>query len=357
MNKSAFRTAVIAAAALGALASSADAKTVKWTAVAGSAPFVGPVKILKDVIIPEINKRIAAENKDFKIEWTQAYAQSLAKFPDVFETLEEGIAHLAVNFPNFEASKLPLEQYMRVVPWGVIDNLTAVRIDEAVRKKVPELDAAWPKFNQIRLSSAASPSFDMFTTFAIKRVDDLKGKKIGASGSYASYLRGTGAVAVNAMMASSYVDIKNGVYDGYPISIALALPLKTYEVAKYYTGVHFAATVTPTITVNKKAFEALPGWVRKIIRESADLYGPKYAAFEDGRRGKFIGIMKSKGVKFSELPKSEIKRWANMMPNVPKEWAERVEKRNKLPAKKVLRVYMDELRSRNIDPVRNWDKE
>ena len=44
------------------------------------------------------------------------------------------------------------------------------------------------------------------------------------------------------------------------------------------------------------------------------------------------------------------------MPNIAKEWADRLEAR-KVPGRAVLSAFMDELRARKIDIARQWDRE
>ena len=356
MSRKIVLAALCGLAAAGFIAPAAAQTVVKWTSVAGSPPHLGPLKVVKEQIIPEINRRIAAENKNFKIEWTEAYAQSLAKFTEVFEAVEEGIAHYGLNFTNFEESKLPLEQYVRVVPFGVGSAMTIMEIDAAIRRQVPEMDAAWVKHNQYRLSSAGNTGMWLVTNFPVAKLDDLKGHKIGASGSFANYLRGTGAVAVNAAMAESYNDIRNGLYDGYVMSVVLAFPFRTYQVAKNFTNAGFGSVITPTVSVNKRALDSLPAWAQKIVREASAEYGPRYVAFEVDRDKNFTEQMKKQGVTFADLPAGDRKRWAAAMPNLPKEWAESTEAKG-LPGKKVLAAYMSELRKRNVDTVRDWDKE
>ena len=73
------------------------------------------------------------------------------------------------------------------------------------------------------------------------------------------------------------------------------------------------------------------------------------------KRTKFLAIMKKKGVKFSELPAAERKKWAATMPNIAQEWAQRLEKRG-LPGNRLMKAYMDELRARKIEVARHWDR-
>ncbi len=257
--------ALPAALAVALAAGPAPAKTIEITAVGAPPPIVTPVKVTKEYIIPEINKRLAASGQDFKIQWKEAWGQSLAKFTEVLETVEAGIAEFGVQLVAFEESKLPLEQYSSVVPFGTTDELTMVDIDHAVRARVPEMDQTWLKYKQIRLTSASGEPFYLFTTFPMTSIDTLKGHKIGGSGSLAQYIRGVGPVIVTANMANSYTDIKNGVYDGYVISIGLSGAYRTYEAAKHVTKIGFSPAIVPELTMRTDTWKSLPEFVQKIL--------------------------------------------------------------------------------------------
>jgi hypothetical protein len=55
------------------------------------------------------------------------------------------------------------------------------------------------------------------------------------------------------------------------------------------------------------------------------------------------------------LPREEQVKWANAMPNIAKEWAERIDKQG-LPGSKSLAAYMAEIRASGAKPVRDWDR-
>jgi hypothetical protein len=57
-----------------------------------------------------------------------------------------------------------------------------------------------------------------------------------------------------------------------------------------------------------------------------------------------------------EFPRDEQIKWAKMMPNIAKEWAQKLDKQG-LPGSKVLAAYMDEMRRLGAKPARDWDKE
>jgi TRAP-type C4-dicarboxylate transport system substrate-binding protein len=173
-----------AAAALTAFA--AQAETVKITVVGAPPPMVTVVQVTKEYFVPEVTKRLAASGKDFKIEWVEAYSQSLGKFTEVLETVEEGIAHLGVQIHAFEEAKLPLENMPAYAPFGSDDPHAVARMANALRAKVPELDQQWGKYNQIYLATGVDDAIQIMTLFPVTKFEDLKGKKIGASGTWAA---------------------------------------------------------------------------------------------------------------------------------------------------------------------------
>jgi TRAP-type transport system periplasmic protein len=344
------------AVALALLVRPAAAETIKITVVAGAPPQVTNVRVTKEKWIPYIDQQLAASGKDFKIEWKEAYGGSLATFTEVFEAVEQNIGQVAVILKNFEESKLPLEQYFYMLPFNRTTIPQMVQIDHEMREKLPQLNQAYLDHNQVFLGSAATESTDIFTTFPLKTVDDLKGHKIGASGAMGHYLRGTGAVVVTSSMLDSYTSIRNGVYQGYPISISLAGAYRTYQAAKYFTDVNFGVTATSALTVNKKTWDSLPDFVKKIFMDATSKWAGWQQEVDTARRADFIKKMKAQGVEFSTLSDSERKRWAHMMPNIAKEWADSLDKKG-LPGTLVLTTYVGLLHEHKIDMAREWDKE
>jgi TRAP-type C4-dicarboxylate transport system substrate-binding protein len=357
MKRSSISAVAVPFAAAALLAGgSADAATVKMTVVAAAPANVSNVKAMKEVFLPEVNKRLAASGKDYKIEWTEAYAQSLAGFNDVFEAVEEGIGNMGVILKNFEEAKLPLEQAGYMIPFHDATPAQMVAIDGAMRKRLAALNEQYAKHKQVFLQSSAAPGMDLFTTFPVKGVDDVKGRKLGASGAMGFYLRNTGAVVVNSSMLDSYTSIKNGVYDGYPISVGLAFPYRTYQAAKHRLEINFGTTATSAVSVNTDAWKKLPDFAHAIFREAALEWSKGIEKIDTERDANFVAQMAKQGVVVTEISSEERRKWAMTLPNIAREWAQTQEERG-LPGKKVLSTLMDELRARKITMAREWDRE
>lgn len=347
---------LVSAAALTAVTStSVSAETLKLTVVAGQPPVHVIVKGLKEAFIPAVNKALADAGGKQKIEWTESYGGSLAKFTEVLETVEEGIAHVGAVTFAFEEAKLPLEQYTFLIPFGPNDNKTMAGISRRVRAKIPEMDKAWDKYNQVLLGVGAESPWHIFTKFPLSKVDDLKGRKIGSTGSSAHLLRGTGAVIVNSNMFEAFNNIKNGLYEGYPTSVGLSFVYKIFEAAPYLTKVNFGARVGAGITVNRQVWDKASDDLKNALRKGVEAWITYYEAAEVGREANFLKIMGSKGTKISEFPAQQRAAWASAMPNVPKEWAADLDKAG-APGTRLLQAYMEELRASGVEIPRQWDK-
>jgi len=337
------------------MSASADAKTLKITVAAPAPAVVTYVKLAKERFIPEVNKRIAATGKDFKIRWVEAYGSSLAKPYETMEAVEENIAQMGLLVKNFEEAKLSLDQYPVMAPFTNESMAQIVDIDARLRDKIPGMNEVYRKHGLEFLVSGVTPNYNLFTTFPVKSIDDLKGRKIGVSGVLGQYFRGTDAVTVNSAMIHSFTSIRSGVFQGYPISIALAFPFKTYEAAKFYTQTDFGVGGSTAMVVNQVTWKKIPDYAKKIMLDLAADW-PKWMVVADtAKTKKFAGIMKKKGVKFSKLSAKERMRWVKAMPNVAQEWAARQDKKG-LPGSDVMTSYLAELRGMKVNMLRDWGK-
>ena len=354
-RKISFASAVAGAAMTALAVTPVAAETVKMTFSAPVPPVNAAVRLAKNFFIPTVNKRLAAGG-DFRIEWTEAWSGGLANFRDTFEAVEDNLAQIALVINSFEESNLPLEQISFKVPFSTTNVMLLNKVNKQLHEQFPEMKAAWTKRNQVWLGAGASDSLHLITNFPVTKYEDLKGHRIGATGAASAWLKPTGAVPVTSSMNQALNNIKSGLYDGYPISIMLTMVYKVHEAAKYMTRVGFGSTVGVSLTMNKETFDGMPPYARKIFRETGGQMMTKYSGVTIALEKKFSGIMAKQGLRITEFPAEERKRWAHKLPNLPKQWAETWDKRG-LPASKVLAAYLDALRAGGETFVRDWDKE
>ena len=169
------------ALALPVMGTSAHAtETIRMTIAAGLPVHSTGVAYLENFLIPEVDKRLA-ETGDYQIEWTKGWGGTIAGQFDMFEAVEDGIVDMAYVNTLFEGAKLPLEQITFVTPFGSTDLKQTMATFDKVRGQIPELDEQFLKHNQRRLAISGLVNYHMVSTFEINSLDDLQGRKIGAT--------------------------------------------------------------------------------------------------------------------------------------------------------------------------------
>ncbi|MCG8337248.1 MAG: C4-dicarboxylate TRAP transporter substrate-binding protein [Proteobacteria bacterium] len=348
-------TTVIAAIMLAASASITVAKTHKITIVAGHPPIFLWVTLTRDFFIPEVDKRLQAAGGKDRIIWNQAYGGTIAKIGGVLEAIESGVADMGFVGTLFEAPKMPLHNVTYMTPFGGNDIFKVVDTVSELQAKIPAIRSEWDKNNQVFLGGAGLDSYGILTNFPAKTVDDLKGHKIAAPGPSANWIKGTGAVAVAGNLTTYYNSIKTGVYDGTLTFMTAASALKLHEVAPNILIVNFGAQFAGGLTINKDIFESFSPETQKIFREVGKEWEVKLAKAQTDRLNNSLSLMKKNGATITYLSQSERRRWAEMLPNVPMDWAKAMEKK-RLPGAETVKAYLDGLRARGVELPRNWDQ-
>ena len=339
-----------------AASAQADAETLRIKVAAASPETATYVGTFKRNVVPAIDKRLKASGKGFRIRWTHAYDGKLARSDEIFEAVAQGIGGAGLIRKELEPANLPLEAYAVHMPFTDVTRGQIAQVDAKLRGEVPELNRAYERHNQVFIASGVEDSLHLFAKFPMTRVRDLKNRKLGSRGSFAQWLRGTGAVTVDAAIERSRADLKKGMYQGYLIGIVPGYVHKTYTAARFFTRIDFGPMPASAITFNGNAWLKIPAHARRIIREEAGRWSQYQTAVDLVKRSRFLGIMKRKGVAELTLPRAEREKWASLMPNIAQEWADRLDRRG-LPGTGLMTAYMDELRDRGIRIARHWDEE
>jgi TRAP-type C4-dicarboxylate transport system substrate-binding protein len=348
-------THTLALAALGlVMASPASAQQViKMTITAGHPPVFLWVKLTDEVFIPEVDKRLAAGGGKYKIDWTKAWGGTLVKLGGESKGVADGVADMALVSTIFEAARFPLQNVTYYTPFGSDDVNLIARSMAELQKSIPAMDAAWSRNGLHYLNGMALDSYHIWTKFPVARIEDLQGKKIGAPGPAANWIKGTGAVAVAGTLNSYYEDIKSGVTDGALVFSTGAWGAKLHEVAPYVTKVNFGAMFSGGLAVNKARWDKLPPEVQKALDEAADEWSARYAKEQTAAVNMVLEKMAASGAKISELSPAERKRWADALGPVARNWSADVTAKGG-PGDEVLKAYIGALKKAGTPLPRDW---
>jgi TRAP-type C4-dicarboxylate transport system substrate-binding protein len=346
-----------ALAAVLTVSTASAQQEINITVAAGQATrAMKPLAMVGETFIPDVDRRIKAAGLNIKINWKEAYAGSLLKPTFVLEGVRDGIADIGFEPTIFHPDKLPLEQVSFATPFTTIDVGLVGRVMNALHANVPEYSAQYTKFNTVRLGGSSFDSYEMFSTFPLKKFEDVKGRKIATAGAALQWIRGSGATPVSSNMMEYYNSAKTGVIEGFIIFHSAIPGMKYPEAAPYVTRIGFGAMYAAALIVNKQTFEKYPPTLQKILREAGEAWGT--AADKEMLNAGDTSFAMVKDYPKAEaftLPRDEQVKWANAMPNVAKEWAARLDQQG-LPGQKILAGYMDEMRKAGAKPVRDWEK-
>lgn len=349
------RTLLVVLALLSAACVKETPGEIRLVVAAGHATAFQWVEKLRDSFVPEVDRRLAALGGERRIVWTQAYGGSLTKLGGELEALEAGLVDVGFISTVFE-DKLPLQSVTYLAPFGTHDMGLVLRTISDLQQKIPGMTRSFDDYNLIYLGSAALETYDLYTNFPVKSLDDLAGRKILAPGVSANWLRDSGAVAVAGDLATYYSDIKTGVAEGVLTLATGAWGARLHEVAPYQTRVNLGSQLGGAIVVNRDTWRRLDPDIQEILRDVGREYGPNLAVDQQARADALTQRMVEDGLIVSEFSREERTRWANTIPNVAKVWAEHLESRG-LPARRVLRGYIDGIQAAGADVPRDWSRE
>ena len=351
------RTTILTATAIATLLASIPAtaqQVIKMTAAAGHPPVFLWVKMADEVLIPEVDKRLAVAGK-YKIEWTKAWGGTLLKLGSESKGVADGVADVAIVSTVFEGAKFPLQNVSYYTPFGTDDIALVSKTVADLQVSVPAMGDAWTKNGLVYLGGMALDTYHVWTKFPITKLEDLQGKKISAPGPSSNWVRGTGAVAVAGTLNSYYEDIKSGVSDGALVFTTGAWGAKLHEVAPYVTKVNFGAQFAGGAVIGKSRFDKLPPEVQKAFVEAGEAWQSAYAKAQSAAVSALIQKMAEAGAKITDLNDLERKRWADSLGPVAKNWAADAQGKG-LPANDVLNAYIASLQKAGTKLPRDWSK-
>ena len=269
-----------------------------------------------DFFLPEISKRVE-ERTNYRIKWTTAYAASVAQLSEVFEAVTNGLLDFGLlGFP-FEATRLFIHNIGYFVPFGSPDSLIANRAAWQLFNEFPIFQEIFNENNQTLLCIAPTGNYNLTSTFPVNKFNDMKGKKIGSARANLPWLKGTGAIPVQSNFNDSYTSLASGIYDGFLCYDAPAYGFKMFEVAPYKIKINYGALSINGISVNNNTWQRLPKEVREIILEVAEEYIDVSAKINSKMEEDALNAMIAEGYKVIDIPKEEIVRYTNSLPEIP----------------------------------------
>ena len=335
-------------------------ETINLT-VASSHPTVIPwVGMIKTHFMAKTDE-ILAEKGNYKIEWNEAFGGQLYKANATLTSVEQGITDIGWVFSFLEPAKLPLSQASSYAPFATTNPPLQLKVMQDLLETNEAFRNEWEKHNLKVLGLTGTDMYDIYTKKPLASIDDINGMKLSAPGVLGTWLRGTGANAVDGSLTSFYTDIQTGISDGV-LSLALgAMPAKLYEVAPYINRFDAGGAFSGAVAINRDSWDGLPEEVQAAMIEAGKYYteahGKDLLERHEAAMKKMVelGASQNPPVEIIVMSPEQRKAWVDKLPDIAGEWAADLEAKG-VPAKEFLAAYMEGLRAGGEKPMRDWDK-
>lgn len=196
-----------------------------------------------------------------RIKITSYPGETLIKAADIYEGVVSGIADIGISaffytrgrFPVLEAFELP----------GIIYE-NSYSASKVAWEGIKALDPAEVQDTQLMFVLATGPG-DLFTTKAVRSLEDLQGMKIRAAGLSANSLALLGAVPEAMPQPEVYEALSRGLVEGNLAPVEVLQGWRQAEVTDYLTRTPFIYNAVFFVTMNKQKWESLPADLQEVF--------------------------------------------------------------------------------------------
>lgn len=348
--------AVGIAATLG-LGPATAAESIKMVAIDGYPERSMWVREFSAFFIPRVNEELAASG-NYEIEWQEAYGGTIVKPRGVLEGIKLGLGDIGIVTTIFHNSALPSQGISAVTPFIAPDARVVAKAVDEIAKEFPQMAAELDAENQVYLATGVVlDTYQMFSKTPINSLADLEGKKVAGAGYNLRYLEGiNGAAGVRGGLPDFYNMLQTGVVDAAMLWPESAKTFKIAEVAPYMLKADLGAVNSKTVTVNKDYWDGLPDEVKEVLQKVAVEYRDHVAETAMGIAEASLQAYVDGGGTVVEMSQDERVAWANSMPNIAVDWAQKLDETG-APGSDMLQAYIGKLKDAGFDPVRDWASE
>ncbi len=291
--------------------------------------------------VPEVQKR--AEAKNIKVRFIKAWGGTVAKLDNTSEAVQKGSLDIGLTVPTFEGSRLGLVNFSNHVPFGSSDHAVVSKIGMRMVKELPALKEAVRKgVNAELLALVVGENYGMNLSKEVARWDELKGRKIAASYTTATWAAGAGAVPVGMGIGELYQALQTNLVEGGVIYESFIPGFKLDEVTKFWYDTGFGITLGVAPIMNLDTRKRLPPDLVQIIDEVAEETAYKVAEASKAREADTRNRLSGK-VKVIKIRDEDRKHWAEALKDMPSK-AAREQDGNGQPGTVVFKTYLQFLK-------------
>lgn len=300
-----------------------------------------------------------AKRTDNEITIKFFWSQSLVKVKENLKAVGAGLAETGTVMGIYTPRELPVWNYANA-PTGISDPWVGMRVWHELRQTTDELRAEAKKRNIRIFMNYTTGPVDLSSKEPITSVEDLKGKKIRASGGWAPMFEKLGASVVSIGFGELYQALDRGTVDATTNYIPLSKAYKLYEVSGHISDVKLGQVLGYGAAINLDVYNKFSDAHKKIFDELGvefmDEYGHRYLESEKTAKAEMEAGIDGKKVVFHKV--TDIELWKEAASSYTDDWIKSVSKKG-IDAEAFIKKF-DAVRAKYEEEVKTkgypWDR-
>ena len=269
----------------------------------------------------EIKKRTNGE-VDINIRWVDELGGTV----EVYHMFKGGEIQLAAIPPFMFDEEFPFHNLPDLVPMGISDASQLNELMERLLVEVPEFDKESARNGVKALFFSYGNPFKLVCKEQIKKIADLNGKSVRASGRLIRVFEAVDAIPVFAPAHETYQLLSSGHVDCVPLPVDLMARWKVYDVAKHVHDITIWQGTKTSVWISRDVWDKLTSEQREVIQELSFVAGRLELDQLNVNSEIAIEELKEHGVQFHDFPAEEAEKWKKANPNFLEMFVQRMTK-------------------------------
>lgn len=296
-----------------------------------------------------------AERTNGRVEITVYPGSTLTPATKNFEGAAKGISDLAMGCPLYTAGRFPVSEIFEM-PSEIDSGWVTAKVYMDLFNKF-ELE----EYDDVHVLYLHGPGRNVLSTrtVPIRKLEDMKGLVLRASGGAASTIKALGATPRAMHMGEAYAALSKGVVEG---QFAVPETLKGWkhaDVVNYVTIPPVSTSSCQYVVMNKKKWNSLPPDIQKVFTEVSaefpEYHGHVWNYYDRAGIEYFKGL---EGRELIEIPEENKPKWQAAVQPVIEKYIQDKTARG-IPAKEILDYFHERIeywsaRQPSIEESTQW---
>lgn len=266
-------------------------------------------------------------------------AGTLLKDTDVYEGVISGIADVGHSAIGYNLGRFPL---MNAMYLGGIEYVNSKVSSYVSRDLIEEFDPEELRDTKVMFTYGLSPG-TILSKRPIRKLEDLQGLEIRASGTQIDTMEMLGATPVGMGMGDAYEALARGVIEGNLAPAEVLEGWNMAEVIDYITVVPVVYNSVHYVTMNRELWESFPESIQQAITEvNQTIFEEAASSLWDQLNESAMNYTRENfpDVEIIELSSEEHARWMERLQPLQEEYIEKMEAQG-LPGREVIQRILE----------------